>query len=137
MTVKRKTSKTKSRKRGAQQGNKNALKHGFYTRAFSVEERRRLTAFADELSLTAEITLNRIMIDRLQAEISFKESDLSDSNGNTIRDDHYLRQLSTLSAMTTAHASLIRTQYLVKGKAGDVQSSILAALEELRLEMGI
>jgi hypothetical protein len=39
--------------------------------------------------------------------------------------------------MTGAIATLVRTHYLTHGKSGDIQSSIMAALEELRLEMGI
>ena len=140
MTAKSKSkSKAKSqRKRGGQPGYKNALRHGFYAQSFTANEASRLDAFGADLSLIAEINLNKVMIDRLQAEISFEHKTLSDSNGNSLRDEHYLRQLSTLAAMTTAQSSLVRTQYLVKGKPGvDVQSSILTALEELRLEMGI
>jgi len=129
--------KKAKRKRGAQPGNKNAERHGFYSKSFTPDESSRLDAFGADLSLIAEINLNKVMIDRLQSEISFAIKTISDSNGNSLRDDHYLRQLSTLAAMTAAQASLVRTQYLVKGKAGDVQQSILAALEELRLEMGI
>ncbi len=128
--------KEKPAKRGAQEGNKNALKHGFYAKAFSPEEIARLDV-TDPLDVAAEVALNRVLIDRLQAQINFTAETRSDSNGNQIRDEHYLRQLSALAAMTAAQGSLVRTQYLVKGKAGDVQQAILTALEELRLEMGI
>jgi len=136
MTTKRKPKPKGKGKRGGQPGNKNALKHGFYSKGFTADEISRLDS-ADALDVTAEVHLNRVMIDRLQAEISFDAEMMTDSNTNQIRNDHYLRQLNTLAAMTAAQATLVRTQYLIKGKAGDVQSSILAALEELRLEMGI
>ncbi len=130
----RKKEKSK-RKRGAQQGNKNAQKHGFYSKQYTVEETRRLSA--DNGETISEIILLKVMIDRLSQEISFDPKTISDSNGNSMRDDHYLRQLNTLSAMTTSQATLLRTQYLIKGKTGDLQTAILTALEELRLEMGL
>lgn len=39
--------------------------------------------------------------------------------------------------MTQSISTLTRTHYLVRGKSGEVTDSILRALEELRLEMGI
>ena len=125
-----------TRKRGGQQGNKNALKHGFYSKSYKPDEVKRLNE-NDATDLFSEISLLRVMTDRLQAEISFDTQTLTGANGNNVQDDHYLRQLHTLSAMTTSLATLIRTQYLTRGKSGDLQSSILAALEELRLEMGL
>jgi hypothetical protein len=136
MTTKHKPKPKGKGKRGGQPGNKNALKHGFYSKGFTADEISRLDN-ADALDVTAEVHLNRVMIDRLQAEISFDAEMMTDNNTNQVRNDHYLRQLNTLAAMTAAQATLVRTQYLIKGKAGEVQSSILAALEELRLEMGL
>ena len=136
MKKKEKEKGKSTRKRGGQQGNKNALKHGFYSKSYKPDEAKRLDD-SDPMDLYSEISLLRVMADRLQAEISFDPRTLSDSNGNTIQDDHYLRQLNTLSAMTTSLATLVRTQYLTRGKGGDLQSSILTALEELRLEMGL
>lgn len=124
------------RKQGAQPNNKNALKHGFYSEGWTEEEIKRL-GDAEELDLMAEIQLTRIMIDRLKAQINFNIKNNTDAQLNTRRDEHYLQQLNTLTAMAQSQATLVRTQYLIKGKAGDLQSSILQALEELRLEMGL
>jgi hypothetical protein len=126
----------KPQRRGAQPRNKNALKHGFYSRHFKADENTRLDA-ESETSITAEINLIRVLIDRLSTQISFDEITRTDQNGNESRDAHYLAQLNTLAAMTTNLATLIRTHYLTRGKSGAVQDSILAALEELRLEMGL
>ena len=128
--------KKSTRKRGGQRGNKNAVTHGFYSKSYTAEEKKRIVG-NDNMDLTSEIELLRVMIDRLQAEIMFDERTIQDTNGNNLRDDHYLRQLNTLAAMTTSQATLIRTHYVTRGKAGDLQSSILAALEEIRLEMGL
>jgi two-component sensor histidine kinase len=56
------------RKRGAQPGNSNALKHGFYAANFSVKERRRLSTAAQG-QLKDEANLLRIMLDRAAASI--------------------------------------------------------------------
>lgn len=125
------------KKPGAQANNKNALKHGFYSKGFATEEEVKRLLETEDLDVNAEILLTRIMLDRLKGQIDFDEKTFKDGNGNTRRDEHYLNQLNTLAAMTNSQATLIRTQYLIKGKTGDIQSSILQALEELRLEMGL
>ena len=129
--------KAKARAKGAQPGNKNALRHGFYQKHFSADENKRLDGLKDELEIMAEINLVRVCLDRLAQQISFDEVTRIDNNGAEYRDSHYLSQLNTLSAMTTSLTTLIRTHYLTHGKSGDIQSSIQQALEELRLEMGI
>lgn len=136
MTTKRKPKAKSGRKPGGQSGNKNALKHGFYASAFTAAEKKSLDS-GDQFDVISEIFLNRVMTARLEGQISFDEVSYMDDKGNELRNDHYLRQLNTLAMMMTAQATLIRTQYLLKGKNGDIQSSILQALEELRLEMGI
>ena len=130
------TPRKKKAKRGAQAGNKNAQRHGFYSKQFTPAENKSLDT-QDKLDLSGEVTLLRVMLNRLQEQISFDEVTIEDDKGNQSRNDHYLNQLNTLSTMTLNIGSLVRSQYLIKGKSGDIQSSILTALEELRLEMGI
>lgn len=124
------------RKPGAPPGNKNALRHGFYSKRFTADESKRLD---DETpaDVEAEIALLRVCIDRLSGELSFREIKHTDSNGNTTRDDHYLKALNTLAQIAQSLATLVRTQHLIHGKAGSVNDAILQALEEIRLEMGI
>ena len=124
------------RKPGAQKGNKNAEKHGFYSKNFTADENKRLTT-SDRYSLDDEIDLLRVCIDRLNAELSFDEIERTDAQGNTSRDAHYLGQLNTLSVMTQSISTLIRTHYLTRGKGGAVETGIMEALEELRIEMGL
>ena len=135
--TRRKPKPKSARPKGAQPGNRNALRHGFYQKHFTAEENKRLDGTTDGLDILAEINLLRTMIDRLAEQISFDEVSYMDDKGNQLRNDHYLQQLNTLSAMTQSRGTLVRTHYLTHGKSADVQSSILAALEELRLEMGI
>jgi hypothetical protein len=124
------------RKPGAQKGNKNAEKHGFYAKNFTADETKRLST-SDRYSLDDEIDLLRVCIDRLNAELSFDEIGHTDAQGNTTRDSHYLQQLNTLSVMTQSISTLLRTHYLTRGKGGAVETGIMEALEELRLEMGL
>jgi hypothetical protein len=56
------------RKRGGQPGNTNALKHGFYTKNFSLAERRGLQA-VEGVVLGDEIALLRVLIRRFAEQI--------------------------------------------------------------------
>jgi hypothetical protein len=136
MGAKKKTKPKARRKPGAQPNNKNALKHGFYEKSFSADEKKRLDN-ADSLDVISEINLIRVMLDKLKQQIDFTKITRTDSNGTEFRDDHYLSQLNTLSTMSSSIATLTRTHYLTHGKSANIQSSILAALEEIRMEMGI
>lgn len=117
-------------------GNKNALKHGFYSKGFTAQRKKDLSQL-DPVDITHEIELIRDCLAKLQDELDFKKKMMKDGNGNTYRDDHYLTQLNTLSIMTQAISTLARTQYLIKGKSGEVYDSIMQALEEIRLDLGI
>jgi hypothetical protein len=135
---KRKDKKAPSRKAGAQPGNKNAEKHGFYAKQFNAEETKRLGE-AERHSIESEIDLIRVCIDRLTQQLDFEPVYMKDKDGHDIdiRDDHYLKQLNTLTLMAQNLATLERTHYLTRGKGGSVEKDIMEALEELRIEMGI
>lgn len=135
MPTPKKKSKPK-RKQGAQPGNKNALKHGFYADKFTAAESKRLDS-QGTTDLLAEIALLRVCIDRLLNELDFSEKTNADANGNNIRDVHYLHQLNTLTAMTQSVGTLARTEYLMRGKNEGIQKSLLEALELVRLELEI
>jgi uncharacterized protein YjcR len=128
--------KEPKRKSGAQPGNKNALRHGFYSKDFTIDESKRLDSI-DPKELASEIALLKVKIDRLNQQLDLSENWISDKEGNQRRDDHYLAQLNTLSNMTTALATLKRTQYLIQGRSSSITDAIEAAMEEIRLEMGI
>ena len=128
--------KPTGRKHGGQKGNKNALRHGFYSKDFTATENRDLDK-QDDISVKAEIALIRTCLRRLQTQLSFDEIMRQDNNGTDFRDTHYLQQLNTLAIMTQSISTLIRTHYLVTGKSGDVTDTIMQALEELRIEMGL
>lgn len=138
MTPKKGKTSAGKRKQGAQPGNKNAQKHGFYAKRFETEEKERLEGI-ETMSIESEIELLRVCMDRLTSELDFSAVYLKDKNGGDLdlRDDHYLKQLNTLGIMSASLSTLIRTHYLTKGKGGQVEQSIMDALEELRIEMGL
>ncbi len=57
-----------AKKRGGQPGNTNAIKHGFYTKNFSLAECRGLEA-TKEIVLADEIALLRVLIRRFSDQI--------------------------------------------------------------------
>ncbi|MFN2278871.1 MAG: hypothetical protein ACK2UR_14760 [Candidatus Promineifilaceae bacterium] len=63
---------------GARLGNKNALKHGYYTRHFTEQEIVEFEALTDR-SLIGELVLARTMIGRLAAYANRKEVTLDDT----------------------------------------------------------
>jgi hypothetical protein len=124
-----------ARSAGGQPGNKNAEKHGFYSRRFSTDESKRLEG-QDRFTIESELDLIRVCMDRLAEQLSFETVDIT-IQGNTTRDNHYLQQLNTLSLMTQSISTMIRTHYLTRGKGGTLEQGIMEALEELRLELGL
>jgi len=134
--TKGKTKPGPRRKPGAQTGNKNAEKHGFYSKNFTADENKRLTD-SDRYSMDDELDLLRLYTERLVNEITFDEITITDQQGNHTRDGHYLAQLNTLSIMMQSRSTLVRTHYLTRGKGGVIEQGIIEALEELRLELGL
>jgi len=129
---------TKGRKAGAQPGNKNAQKHGFYSKHFSKTEETRL-ADSDLYSVESDIQLLRVYVSRI-SELVPLSAHLSAQAGagisTSIREDD-LKALNTLSLMTQSISTMIRTHYLTRGKGGTLEQGIMEALEELRLELGL
>ena len=114
------------RKQGAQPGNFNALKHGFYSRRFSSLELRDLdTALAD--GLDDEIALLRVTIRRV--------FDLATDEGED--SETWFKALSTLGMASTRLAGLLRTQKIIQGDTSSVASALSQALGEVCDELGI
>ena len=84
------------RKRGAPLGNRNALKHGFYSGQFRQAERRTLAAAANP-DLTGEINLLRVQILRYL-----------DAENSVSAPLDYKARLSALRAVCLAAGSLTR-----------------------------
>lgn len=98
------------RKRGAQPGNKNALKHGFYSDQFKQAERRALNdiPMAD---LTGEIELMRVQMHRYLKAENQAESQLN-------YDDH-LSAMRAVSQASDSITRLVRLQTLLNLQNAD------------------
>ena len=115
------------KKPGAQPGNKNAEKHGFYSKRFNDDESERLER-ADTMALESDIKLLRVYVDRISKLVAL--------DGDKISEDD-LKALNTLSLMSQSISTMVRTHWLTKGKGGAIEQGIMDALNEIRLEMGI
>ncbi len=114
------------RRRGGQPGNTNALKHGFYSRNFSLAERRGLQG-TEGVVLGDEIGLLRVLIRRFAEQIQA-------SQGLALNES--AMHLAVVSEAMLRLASLLRTDHML----GGAQSSTLItqlehAFEEVRKEL--
>jgi predicted NBD/HSP70 family sugar kinase len=115
------------RKRGAQDGNWNAFKHGFYSKRFRPLEIQDLdTALGD--GLEDEIALLRVIIRRV-----FEYAD--DDDKQTL--DQWSKTLNTLGAASTRLAALIRTQQVVSGGGSSVLDLLSEAIGGISHELGL
>ena len=114
------TTTTSKRQRGAQPGNLNALKHGFYSRYFKASE---VEAVQDlhGVDLGEEIEALRVIIRRVLA----LSSDIDDVNTG-------LRLLSTFSAAAAQLSGLVKVQSLIQ--QDDSEDSFENALRQAILE---
>ena len=120
-----------SKKRGGQPGNTNALKHGFYTKNFSLAERRGLQA-TEGVVLSDEIALLRVLIRRFAEQIK-------GSQGVALNESAV--HLSVISEAMLRLASLLRTDKMLGGSECDtlgaaLSRSMSAVLEEMRQDAG-
>ena len=116
-----------SKKRGGQPGNTNALKHGFYTKNFSITERRGLQEI-EGVVLSDEIGLLRVLIRRFAEQIK-------GSQGVSLNES--AQHLAVISEAMLRLASLLRTDKLLGGSEYDslgaaLSRSMAAVLEEMR-----
>jgi hypothetical protein len=119
------------RKRGGQPGNTNAFKHGFYTKNFSLAERRGLQA-TQGVVLGDEIALLRVLIRRFAEQIQA-------SQGVALMES--AQHLAVVSEAMLRLASLLRTDRLLGGSESsnfekELSLSINQALEEMRRDAG-
>lgn len=123
MTDKKTTPPKPKRRRGAQPGNINALKHGFYARHFGKMELKDLDAILDK-GLDSEINMLRVGIRRL-FELTQENSDI----------ERGIRLLSVLGSSATRLANLLRTELLLGGDRQDkVYTQLIDAIEEMANE---
>ena len=116
----------RTRTRGAQLGNTNALKHGFYARAFRDLEAADLDTLLRD-GLTDEITMLRVMMRRTM--------DLADKSKSQL--ETATATLGILGMTATRLAGLLRTQKLLGGDNSSTAAAIAQALSEVAQELGL
>ena len=109
-------SRSRSASRGAPRGNKNALKHGFYSRELDLTD---LDGFKnlDPLSLDNEIILMRVMVRRLVA-----------SSRGVTDFDRLSSLMRTLTFASLSLTRLMRTRYLIQGKSSMLSNEVDEAI---------
>ena len=112
------------KKRGAQPGNLNALKHGFYSRQFQERELMDLEEI-DAEGLDNEIAMLRVMMRRLMERVNHCE-DLEQLNA----------VVGTLGMASSRLASMLRTESFLDKKPG-IEDEISRGLHEAAIKLGI
>jgi len=112
------------RKPGAQPGNVNAWKHGFYSRRFKALELCDLDTILQN-NLDDEIALLRVMIRRV--------FEIADSSAESLED--WESALSTLGAASTRLAGLVRVQHLSSGKSQNIEDLLAEAIGDAAHEI--
>ncbi len=110
-------------KRGARPGNKNAWKHGFYSRDFSRLEVEDLELVLRD-GLDDEIAMLRVSLRRL-FQLSKETEDL----------DKAARILTTLSQASGQLANLLRAHKLLTGNSKTVDEAITTAINQIIVEL--
>ena len=113
------------RHRGGQPGNKNALKHGFYSPGFKPNETADLEEVAGDVDLRDEITMMRVIIRRVFTHAE----DCGDDR------ESWAMVLGSLGSASTRLAGLLRTQKLLDGGGSDVADALSQALREVTSEI--
>ncbi len=116
------------KKRGGQPGNTNALKHGFYTKNFSLAECEGLEA-TKEIVLADEIALLRVLIRRFSDQILA-------GRGVTLNES--AQHLAVISDAMLRLASLLRTNHMLGGtKTSSLTHALSISLTEIYTELGL
>ena len=114
-----------TRKPGAQPNNKNAFKHGFYSRRCQQLEQKELNQSGHDLE--DEIALMKVLMRRVFEAANQEEGDL----------DMWFKTLSTLGLASTRLAKLLDTQKVLQGdNASEISGALKQALKEVTRELG-
>ena len=111
------------KKRGAQAGNTNALKHGFYSRQFREIDLSDLDAL--QAGLEQEIAMLRVQMRR----------SLETINANPPDPDYTLRSLAVLGSTATRIAQISRAHSILTGGDKSSLAAISQAISEINKEL--
>ncbi len=106
----------------APKGNKNALKHGFYSKQFTKEENEAL--LLTHLDTLDEIVCLRTQANRLNTWLLEKQA--------SEYDESYFSAVNCLVNITIAIGTLLRTQALLTGNSSNVEKAIEEAVLSMK-----
>jgi len=115
----------RSRKRGGQPGNKNALTHGFYSKTFAPAEDRDIDEIK-QISLDSEIDMLRVSIRRI--------FDLTATVTDPLQ---AVRYVHVLTRAVTSLDHLVVRQHALHNTQTDIDNSLREALDELNDKGGV
>lgn len=122
---KKRTRNNHKRKPGAQPGNQNARKHGYYSQHLTAEELEALSLEAQDTALADEIALQRVLNNRLLKAMA------------EATPDELLRIAHLLTVSTGRIARLLRDQRALSGEAADgLLQALQKGAEEILTELG-
>ncbi len=127
---------------GAPPGNHNAETHGFYDRAYTLEELADLVANAANMTLDDEIAAVRVGIQRAMLKIKDGRTNDIDKEGDEYQRDLTAAEYAALASLITTGANtvarLLRARRSVSGDAADgIAGAIAQALDEIGNELGL
>lgn len=117
---------------GAAKGNSNALKHGFYSRAFHSGELADLEAVQE--GLESEIAMLRIATRRM-FEIFDRAQQEAEAEGTSLKE--MSAALNGLGLANIRIASLLRSKALLSGQGSSILSLLREELSNMQAELGI
>ena len=109
------------RKRGAQPGNRNAYKHGFYAKSFSAQELKSLQDVQN--GMTDEIAMLRLLMRRILEQADEPESKV----------EVWTQTLQRLSLVSNRLAKLLKTHHEL---SGEEDNEIEAVKKEFNMMLG-
>ena len=124
----------KSKSRGAQPGNTNAIKHGFYSDRFRSGEIDDLETLATaQTGLQEEISLMRVLIRRVLEHADEQHDASPDPNAAL---EIWSNTLNALGNASSRLAGLLRTQQVLSsGSSNEILDALSTALQEVTLEL--
>jgi hypothetical protein len=119
------------KRKGAQPGNLNALKHGFYSRSFKELENSDLEAMLAQ-DLESEIAMLRVVVRRafeLSTAPAIEDTDLGQDLNKAIN------VMNSLGMASIRLGSLLKIQAMLGKREGDIGAVISEALKEVARDL--
>jgi hypothetical protein len=125
------------KRKGAQPGNLNALKHGFYSRSFKELEKGDLEAMLAQ-DLESEIAMLRVVVRRafeLSTAPADEDTDLGQDLDAQAKLGTAIHVMNSLGMASIRLGSLLKIQAMLGKRQGDIGAVISEALKEVARDL--